>query len=189
MENRFAEQNGVQYTIDVYRSKKAYYRKLAWYLVLLIAFGWCFWDGSGHFFTEDYYYPKIVVIMPIAIIVILFLLIRDSALFLGKKPLFTLDRQGIQLYEKPCSLAGQVRWQDLDGYREIALDGRKRKIVLFAKNPMQYIDAIPQTKKRKQYLKACEENSGGLLWIETSEMEYDLDQLKKNLSASMSSVA
>jgi hypothetical protein len=182
MENNLTTPTSLeQATTPVYRSKKNYRNKVILYSVLIVAGCWGFWEGSGHFFTEEYYYPKMTIGCPLLVIILLVALIWESVLFLGKKPLFTLSAQGIALHENPCKRVGLVRWQDLDSYREFAVDKWKRRLVLYVKNPEAYINAIPE-KKRKQYKRASDANGGGIVWMESGEMEYDVEQLKQQLS-------
>src|SRR6266700_2315125 len=167
--------------IEIFASRKLLQKSIITYSLYLLLFSWCFWQGSGRFFTEKYYNQKIVIIMPVIIIITVAMFFGEIINFNRKKPILTLTREGILIFEKPFEYLGRVNWRDITEFSEIATGETGRKITVYVNNQSMYINKITDPGKRQRSIKASQAHNNGILWIETNRIGFDQELFKKIL--------
>lgn len=167
--------------LELYMSKKYFQKTLGGYILMIVLFIAGFWWGSGSFFTEDYYYPKMVLASGIGFVCIVFATIFHLMEFYKKKPIATITSSGISFHSKPFSVFGEIRWQDISDYREMAFEKNGRKLLLYARNKMDYINKLDKSSQQKRLKKISENNAEALAFIETNKIDCDLAALKDTI--------
>ncbi|MDR0792739.1 MAG: hypothetical protein LBE82_05485 [Chitinophagaceae bacterium] len=153
---------------------KNFYRKSALgYAGLAIVGVVFFWLGSGKFFTEEYYYPELIVVSSILFIPSTAASILNALQLKNDKPVASLDTQGVRIYGKPFSAVGLIRWQDITGYQEMAEGSRGRKFYLHVKNPGSYIDNIPNPALKRKITKYQKGNGDALVVLNTTPLDVN----------------
>jgi hypothetical protein len=168
--------------LHIRASRKYYRRKFIGYFFLLLLFIVAFWFGSGRFFTDDYYYPQMVILMPIAIVGMIYMMIREAIAAARNKPIILMDDQGIQVLSNNFDKLGLIHWEDITGYREVAIDGYRRKMSFYVMNPVTYFTRVQSAARRKKLTKQSGQNNGALFWIESGQIDYDVNAFKRILS-------
>jgi uncharacterized membrane-anchored protein len=163
--------------MELHISKSYYQKRILGCVGLIVLFIVGFWWGSGKFFTEDYYYPKMVVIMPLGIIAMVVLLIQAAIRLKSNKRVARLDKQGIQLYDKPFSAVGLIRWQDVVAFQEIAEGRTGRNFFLGVKNPEVYIENIQSANQRRK-MKKFQKDNNALVFLNTAMLNVNPTTLK-----------
>ncbi|TDW99269.1 STM3941 family protein [Dinghuibacter silviterrae] len=162
--------------LNIYINKKNTVKKIFLYTLGFLFFVACFLLGI-YFFPDDWK----VVIMPVCAITMAVSVVAYIREYNRKTPVVAVDHGGIEVFEKMFDGFGRVLWADITGFRELALNGKDRRLILFVRNPERYIGNLDGAKKRNRFLKASGQNSNGLLWIDMSRIAYDHGAFKKML--------
>jgi hypothetical protein len=160
-------------TINV--NKKIVYRLIAFYWLLILLSIWIIWEGSGHFFTQNYYYPKLIVLGPAATTFLLILQFGQIKILKLTNGFAKISDSGIEFFEDKYSGIGLVPWNALKGYSE-----EKKILCIYAKKPETYLNKISNVKTRKKVIQKSIGNSL-LFSLNLTVIDYDDVQLKKIL--------
>lgn len=158
--------------LNIYINKKTIRKKIILYIAGFFFFIMCFLIGITPCYPGDGPDPRIVFMLLGAIFMIV-LIIRQIIVYNKKTPLVTIDQFGIQVFEPPLHELGLVRWADITGCSELALDSNRRELILYVKDPSVYVSKIKRKRKHRKYMEAFKNHNQGLLWIETSRLNYD----------------
>ncbi|MFH6993741.1 STM3941 family protein [Flavobacterium sp. FlaQc-48] len=165
---------------SIYTNKKGARSKRNLYIILTFACIWAFWYASGHFFTQDYYYPKAVILLPVCIPFIIGGIIGETKNIKNNNPLLTLSEQGIKFFVNPYSEIGLVPWSDITGCKEIKILN-SYFLTILAKEHAFYINKITNSRVRKKVLKFSDSNNNALFNIEIAMMDCDITMLRKTI--------
>lgn len=151
-------------------------------LTLLCLFG--FWYGTGKFFTEDYYYPKLVIFMPICFIILLIETIQKYKATSNNDALFFISEKGFEIFDKDYTGIGLIPWSEITGCSENETgNSYYAKIKLLSinvKNPLAYLAKMKNNSRRKKIIKFNDKNKINSIYsIESANLKVDITQLKK----------
>lgn len=155
--------------------KKTVYGLIAFFGVFLLLSTCFFWQGSGHLFTEDYYYPELLIIGLAGTVFLTILLYRYIKILQLNNGFAQLSDSGIEFFEKKYSGIGLVPWNALKGYFE-----EKKILHIQAKKSDIFINKITNIRTRK---KAIKKNIGNNVLFSLNLTIIDCDEvtLKKIL--------
>ena len=165
--------------IDIYVNKRYVGKKILIDIGAFAFFAVFTWVAIQYFEDGDPFRDPRIIVFPLAAVAFAITAVSRAIVYRQKSPLLALTRAHIQVFEKIFEPIGPVSWQDIIGFREIAVSGSERKMIFFAKNTSVYADRIPNAKKQKQFLKASQHHNDGLLWVDMSKLDYPPTQFKE----------
>lgn len=168
-------------------SKKKIWKDTIAYIVFLLIFALAFWYGTGKFFTEDYYYPAILIIMPLASVVVFILAIKQVLLLRKNAPVLVLTDEGIYCNTKDFKDLGVIKWTDITRcfsspesmFGNVSVD---TNLQIHVSNADAYLDRMRDTVKRTKIMRqAAKKQDNALLWVNVAHLECDMNNLKKTI--------
>jgi len=177
--------NDLNYPFDLRVGKKYFQKQMLIYAglaaLMVIAFLWqCYSYMYG-----DYYYPKVILVAPLAFIAFVVLTIKEVVSYKSKNPIASITQEGIQFYNKPCNACGLIQWSDVANIQEFA-EGRKgRKFAIYVNDLNVYINLINSNSKRKALVKFCKNQGGALAMLSTTMFDVNPADLKKFINDSI----
>ena len=169
----------------IYLKRKAIRLGLALYFLFLLLSIWGFWHGSGHLFTQEYYYPEVVALMPVCFIVFLVLLFKQIQLLGYHEPVIVLNEAGIQFMQKPFGEMGIIAWEDVTGCSDrTAQSYSGRLLFVSVRDTSPYTARIADPAVRSKFIKKCQSRRA-LLWTEAGHLNCDITELKRTIFQEM----
>ncbi|MFL9483040.1 STM3941 family protein [Chitinophagaceae bacterium LWZ2-11] len=166
---------------SIYVNKKAARGKMIFCILFAIGCIWGFWYGSGKFFTENYYYPKMVLMMPICLVIMIVLSIKEYKNFKNDDALLTITQTGIQFFAKQYTDIGIVPWRDITGCTEIK-NYNDKALAVTVKDVNIYTNKIQDNSARQKILKFSKKNGNDILFnINPTMMDCDIVEFKKTI--------
>nr|WP_199002239.1 hypothetical protein [Flavobacterium sp. ASV13] len=170
-------------TQNIYISKKKVRNNIIAYSFFILFFLWGFWYGTGKFFTEDFYYPSMILLMPFCVFAMLIVLIKEIRFLSKNTPFITLSDEGIRFYGKYPDQIGVLKWEDTERCADININGflSENYLIVYANNPLNYTQKIKEGLQRHRYFKNSKKTENALLWVETRRLNCNLIELKKQI--------
>jgi hypothetical protein len=158
--------------IDIHVNKRYVGKKILIDIGAFAFFAIFTWVAIQYFEDGEPFRDPRIIVFPLAAVAFAISAISRAIVYRQKSPLLALTRAQIQVFEKIFEPIGPVSWQDLIGFREIAVSGSERRMVFYAKNTAIYADRIIDAQKRKKFLKASQHHNDGLLWVDMGKLDY-----------------
>jgi hypothetical protein len=168
-------------------SKKKIYKNISVYIAFILFAAWGFWYGTGKFFTEDYYYPSITIMMPVAGIVLLILIIQQILLLRKNELILILTKEGLYCNAKGFTDLGMIKWEDItrcfsSSERMYGSVNINIMLQIHVQNSDTYLNRISDMNKRKKIIKqSAKKHENALLWVNTANLDCDMNELKKTI--------
>jgi hypothetical protein len=102
--------------------------------------------------------------------------------YFRKRPIAVITSNGISFNGKPFRSFGEVKWQDVADYKEMAIDRTGRKLLFYVKNNTDYTNKVNSFFQKRRLKKELKNNGNALAFIETKKMDCDLPALKNTIS-------
>ncbi len=161
-------------------NKKGIQIRIILYILITLAFLWGLWIGTGKFFTEESYDSEMFFFMPIAILFMVYLIIKELIKLRTKDPVIILSNEGVQFTDKSFSEFGIVKWEHITSCYDENY-GRYTEPCFHIKvsDNEFYISKIKDKKTRDAFRKLSNTKNGSLLWAEVRLLNCNIIELKK----------
>lgn len=181
------ETKSVQFPKKIYVNKEKAKKDAIIFGVLALSCVFGFWYGTGKFFTEEFYYPKMILIMPICFILLLIETIKKYKIASNNEAIFALTEKGIEFFNKDYVALGIVPWSEIMGASEQETgssyfgSAKVKVLSVNVKTPTAYLDKIGISSKRKLIKFNTKNNMQSIFNIESATLAVDMVTLKKTI--------
>lgn len=182
------ESQTLQLPQKIYINKQKLKQESIIYGILTLSCLFGFWYGTGKFFTEDYYYPKMVILMPICFIILLIETIKKYKTASNNDPLFSFSEKGIELFDKDYTGINMIPWSEITGCSENETGGsyfgsaKMKLLSINVKKPLVYLGKMKNNSRRKKIIKFNDKNKINSVYnIESVNLGVDITQLKRTI--------
>lgn len=182
------ESQTLQLPQKIYINKQKLKQESIIYGILTLSCLFGFWYGTGKFFTEDYYYPKMVILMPICFIILLIETIKKYKTASNNDPLFSFSEKGIELFDKDYTGINLIPWSEITGCSENETgssyfgSAKMKLLSINVKKPLIYLGKMKNNSRRKKIIKFNDKNKINSIYnIESVNLGIDITQLKRTI--------
>ena len=146
-----------------------------------------FWYGTGNFFTADFYYPKLVIMMPICFVILTIETIKKRRIASNNEAVLSLTEKGIEFFNKDYNGVGIVPWSEINGVTELETgssyfgSAKVKELCITVKTPSIYLEKM-EKKQQKKLTKFNTKNSiQSIFNIESAILDVDIIKFKKTI--------
>ncbi|KFF02405.1 STM3941 family protein [Flavobacterium reichenbachii] len=181
------ETKSLQFPNKIYINKEKARKESILFGVLTLCCLFGFWYGTGKFFTEDFYYPKLVIFMPICFVILLIETIKKHKTASNNDVILSLTEKGIQFFNKDYTGVSIVPWSEITGSTEIETgssyfgSAKVKMLCVNVKTPSIYLDKIGNNSKKKLIKFNTKNNIKSIFTIESATLAVDMIALKKTI--------
>ena len=181
------ETKSIQFPSKIYINKEKARKESVIFGILTLSCLVGFWYGTGKFFTENFYYPKLVIFMPICFIILLIETIKKNKMASNNDVILSVTEKGIEFLNKDYTGIGIVPWTEINGCTEQETgssffgSAKVKMLCITVKNPAVYLDKIGN-KSKKGLIKFNTKNKMQSIFnIEAATLAVDIVALKKTI--------
>jgi hypothetical protein len=182
------ESQVLQLPQKIYINKQKLKQESIIYGIVTLSCLFGFWYGTGKFFTEDYYYPKMVIFMPIFFTILLIQTIKKYKTASNNDALFSFSEKGIELFDEDYIGMGIIPWSEITGCSENETGGsyfgsaKMKLLCINVKSPLVYLDKMKNISSRKKIIKFNNKNKINSVYnIESANLGVDITLLKRTI--------
>lgn len=144
-----------------------------------------FWYGTGNFFTEEYYYPKLIIMMPICFVILVIETVKKHRISSNNDAVLCLTEKGIEFFNKDYAGAGIVPWTEINGVIELETGTfyfgsvKVKELCITVKTPTIYLSKIEKKLQTKLVKFNNKNNIQSIFKIEAATLDVDTVMFKK----------
>lgn len=179
------ESQNLQLPQKIYINKAKAKKESIIFGVLAVSCLFGFWYGTGNFFTQEYYYPKLVIIMPICFILLVIETIKKHKIGSNNDAILCLTEKGIEFFNKDYTGAGIVPWTEINGVIELETgssyfgSAKVKELCITVKTPSIYLEKIEKKLQNKLVKFNSKNNIRSIFNIEAAVLDVDTVKFKK----------
>jgi hypothetical protein len=181
------ETKSLQFPTKIYINKEKARKDSILFGVLALCCVFGFWYGTGKFFTADFYYPKLVVIMPICFVLLLIETIKKRKIASNNDAILSLTEEGIEFFNKDYAGVGLVPWTEIKGSTELETgssyfgSAKVKELCITIKTSSIYFDKIDEKLQKKLIKFNNKNNVQAIFIIEAAVLNVDILKFKKTI--------
>ena len=172
---------------SIYVNKQKLKKESTIYGILTLSCVLGFWYGTGKFFTADYYYPKMIIIMPICFVILLIETIKKYKAASNNDAILNLSEKGIEFFNKDYAGVGIVPWTEITSATELETgssyfgSAKVKELCITVKTPSIYLDKMEKNLQKKMVKFNNKNNTQSIFNIETTVLDVDIIKFKKTI--------
>lgn len=181
------ESQNLQFPKSIYVNKAKAKNESIIFGVLALSCLFGFWYGTGNFFTADFYYPKLVIFMPICFVILLIETIKKYKVASNNNAILNLSEKGIEFFNKDYAAVGIVPWNEITGVTELETGSsyfgstKVKELCITVKTPSIYLDKMEKNHQKKMVKFNTKNSIQSIFNIESAVLDVDTIKFKKTI--------
>jgi len=180
------ETKSIQFPSKIYINKQKLKNESIIFGLLTLSCLFGFWYGTGKFFTENFYYPKLVIFMPICFVILLIETIKKYKIASNNEAIMALTEKGIEFFNKDYTGVGIIPWTEITGATELETgssyfgSAKVKELCITVKTPA-YFDKIGNSTQKKLMKFNTKNKIQSIFKIEATVLDVDTIKFKKTI--------